>query len=228
MGSLFSVFDPVSSILFYPLNWLSVIVFLLFFPSIFFVSPNKFIKLLSNITSYLHLEFSMAIGAVKSPGLTHFFISMFILILFSNFLGLFPYVFTASRHLSITVALALPVWLGYMIYRTLSNINFFLSHLVPMGTPYPLIPFIVLIELIRTVIRPLTLSVRLAANIVAGHLLIVLVSGPMSSLPGVVILGTLIGLLLLVLLELAVSFIQRYVFRTLLSLYVIESNSPNF
>ena len=228
MGSLFSVFDPVSSILFYPLNWVSVIVFILFFPSIFFVSQNKFIKLLRAITSYLHLEFSMSIGAIKSPGLTHLFISIFLLILFSNFLGLFPYIFTATRHLRITVALALPVWLGYIIFRTLKNINFFLSHLVPMGTPYPLIPFMVLIEIIRTVIRPLTLSVRLAANMVAGHLLIVLVRGPIASIPWGLLAGTLIGLLLLVILELAVSFIQRYVFRTLLSLYVIESNSPNF
>lgn len=167
-------------------------------------------------------------GAVKSPGLTHLFISIFLLILFSNFLGLFPYVFTATRHLRITVALALPVWLGYMIFRTLKNINFFLSHLVPMGTPYPLMPFMVLIEIIRTVIRPLTLSVRLAANMVAGHLLIVLVRGPMATIPSILLTGALIGLLLLVILELAVSFIQRYVFRTLLSLYVIESNSPNF
>ena len=53
------------------------------------------------------------------------------------------------------------------------NYNFFLSHLVPTGTPYVLIPFMVIIELISRVIRPLTLSVRLAANIVAGHLLIV-------------------------------------------------------
>lgn len=97
-----------------------------------------------------------------------------------------------------------------------------------MGTPYPLIPFMVLIEIIRTVIRPLTLSVRLAANMVAGHLLIVLVRGPIASIPWGLLAGTLIGLLLLVILELAVSFIQRYVFRTLLSLYVIESNSPNF
>jgi F-type H+-transporting ATPase subunit a len=86
----------------------------------------------------------------------------------------------------------------------------------------------VLIEIIRTVIRPLTLSVRLAANMVAGHLLIVLVRGPIASISWGLLAGTLIGLLLLVILELAVSFIQRYVFRTLLSLYVIESNSPNF
>lgn len=228
MGSLFSVFDPVSSILFYPLNWASVLVFILFFPSVYFSSTNKPIKLIFSITNYLSQEFSISIGAVKTPGLVHFFVSIFILLVFRNFLGLFPYVFTCTSHLRITVALALPVWLGYILFSTAKNVNFFLSHLVPMGTPYALLPFIVLIELVRTVIRPITLSVRLAANMVAGHLLIVLISGPIATLPFILIIATLVGLLLLILLELAVSFIQRYVFRTLLSLYIIESNSPNF
>lgn len=228
MSSLFSVFDPVSSLILYPINWVSVIVFILFFPSIFYYFSTKFIKLLSIITSYLFNEFTISIGGVKTPGLAHFFVSVFILIVFSNFIGLFPYVFTSTRHLRITLALALPVWLGYMVYSTVKNINFFLSHLVPIGTPYPLIPFMVMIEIIRTVIRPITLSVRLAANIVAGHLLMVLIRSPISSASITLIGLTLIGLLLLILLELAVSFIQRYVFSTLLSLYVIESNSPNF
>ena len=227
MGSLFSVFDPTSSILLRSLNWLSVILFIFFFPARFFSSSRKFFKVRSLAINYLVKEFSMSIGLVKTPGIIHFFISIFILIVFSNFLGLFPYIFTATRHLRITVRLALPVWLGYIVFSTLKNINFFLSHLVPTGTPYPLIPFMVLIEIIRTVIRPLTLSVRLAANIIAGHLLMVLIRGPIALMSYSIIIITLGGLLLLILLELAVSFIQRYVFRTLLSLYIIESNSPN-
>lgn len=85
----------------------------------------------------------------------------------------------------------------------------------------------VIIELVRSVIRPLTLSVRLAANIVAGHLLMVLVSRPITSIRINFMLLVLSALLLLIMLELAVSFIQAYVFRTLISLYVIEVNSPN-
>merc|ERR1712080_666233 len=92
------------------------------------------------------------------------------------------YTFTATSHLSITIALSLPIWLGYMIFSSLKNINFFLPHLVPLGTPYPLIPFMVLIEIIRRIIRPITLSVRLAANIIAGHLLIVLLRGQIRSI----------------------------------------------
>merc|ERR1712110_286465 len=90
----------------------------------------------------------------------------------------------------------------------------FLSHLVPSGTPGPLIPLIVLIELVRNFIRPITLSVRLAANIVAGHLLISLVNS-----------GSLNFSALLFFLEVAVAFIQGYVFRTLRIMYISEFNA---
>ena len=76
--------------------------------------------------------------------------------------------------------LALPVWLGYMIYSTVNNLNGFLAHLTPLGTPYVLIPFMVIIELVRRFMRPLTLSIRLAANLTAGHLLIALITNPIS------------------------------------------------
>ena len=99
---------------------------------------------------------------------------------------------------------------------------------MPSGTPYILIPFIVLIELTRNIIRPLTLSVRLAANLVAGHLLITLVSSPISSSNNKIFIIIITGLLLLLILERAVAFIQAYVFRILRSLYLRERNSANF
>ena len=228
MNSLFSVFDPVSSILLFNLNWIAIYLFLVAMPQKFFLLRRKYLNLFKLAIKILKTEFTISIGKVPTPGLAFIFVSLFILIVYSNFLGLFPYIFTSTRHLSIAVRIALPLWLGYIIYSTLNNINFFLSHLVPRGTPYVLMPFIVIIELIRRVIRPLTLSVRLAANIVAGHLLIVLVRSPLVSAPWAIIILIFGGLILLVILELAVSVIQSYVFSTLRSLYVIEVNSPNF
>lgn len=102
---------------------------------------------------------------------------------------------------------------------------FILRHLVPIGTPYALIPFIVVIEIISNIIRPLTLSVRLAANIVAGHLLLTLLGGQGPSVSYFLILGVLGALLLIRVLEVAVAAIQAYVFRVLRSLYLNEVNS---
>lgn len=95
------------------------------------------------------------------------------------------------------------------------------AHLVPQGTPGLLLVFMVLVERIRNLIRPLTLSVRLGANIIAGHLLLVLLGGLCSGigLRGVVVI---IGQIVLLILEVAVAFIQSYVFVTLLVLYFGE------
>jgi F-type H+-transporting ATPase subunit a len=100
-----------------------------------------------------------------------------------------------------------------------------LAHLVPVGTPYILMPLIVIIELVRSLIRPLTLAVRLAANIVAGHLLMTLISSPLVHSEPLASRLILSGLILLIVLESAVAFIQAYVFRILRALYLGESNT---
>merc|ERR1712071_80464 len=89
-----------------------------------------------------------------SPGTLLFFIRLFMFIVANNFLGLTPYVFTASRHLRFTLSLALPLWLGRMVYILIKQFNHNIAHLVPLGTPAPLIPVIVLIETVSSIIRP--------------------------------------------------------------------------
>ena len=116
----------------------------------------------------------------------------------------------------------MPLWLGRIILSIIYQYNNLLAHLVPVGTPRFLIPVIVIIETVRNMIRPLTLSIRLAANIVAGHLLLTLLGsqGPLLSLFNLSLL--IIGLFLLLLLEVAVACIQSYVFTILSSLYLNE------
>ena len=116
----------------------------------------------------------------------------------------------------------MPLWLGRIILSIIYQYNNLLAHLVPVGTPRFLIPVIVIIETVRNMIRPLTLSIRLAANIVAGHLLLTLLGsqGPLLSLFNLSLL--MIGLFLLLLLEVAVACIQSYVFTILSSLYLNE------
>jgi len=97
-----------------------------------------------------------------------------------------------------------------------------LSHLVPQGTPNALIIFIVLIELVRNLIRPITLSVRLTANLIAGHLLISLLGGAIIRVTAFTGVFFIVIPLLLTVLELAVACIQAYVFITLITLYTTE------
>merc|ERR1711936_487553 len=156
-----------------------------------------------------------------------FFTWLFIICCTINFIGLTPYTFTPSRSISLTLGIAICVWVFIELGFIFKAIKRFLAHLVPAGTPDVLIPLIVVIELVRNFIRPITLSVRLAANIVAGHLLISLVNGGRLSL---VTTGFIIGAgLILFFLEVAVAFIQGYVFRTLSIIYLSEFNAnPSF
>jgi len=96
------------------------------------------------------------------------------------------------------------------------------AHLVPQGTPSALIPFIVLIETIRNVIRPGTLAVRLAANMIAGHLLLTLLGSTGPSLSTSILSLLIIAQILLLILESAVAIIQSYVFAVLRTLYARE------
>lgn len=170
-------------------------------------------------------EFKAVLGPAR-PGNTHICVALFFLIFSINFSGLLPYVFPASRHLACSVSLGVPLWLGFMIWGAINSPKLILAHLVPNGTPKILIPFIVLIELVRNFIRPLTLSVRLAANIIAGHLLLTLLRSLGPSLPFRGLLGLRIALLALSILESAVGMIQAYVFRILSTLYLRELNTP--
>ena len=103
-----------------------------------------------------------------------------------------------------------------------------IAHLVPLGTPVPLISFMVVVEIIRNIIRPLTLRVRLAANMIAGHLLLSLLGSQAPGSSVAVIFLIIIAITLLLVLETRVSLIQAYVFSVLSTLYFNEINTPDF
>ena len=174
------------------------------------------------VSLYLEKELIAVFGKTTIQGTIFIFISVFFFILFSNFIGLIPYIFTRTSHLSITLVLALPLWLGSIMYSIFYQYNNLLAHLVPVGTPRFLIPIIVIIETISNIIRPITLSIRLAANIVAGHLLLTLLGSQGPNLIFVNLIILIIGIVLLLLLEVAVACIQSYVFTILSSLYLNE------
>lgn len=221
--NLFSVFDP-SAIFNLSLNWLRTFLGLLIIPSIYWLIPSRYNIFWNSILLTLHKEFKTLLGPSGHNGSTFIFISLFSLILFNNFIGLFPYIFTRTSHLTLTLSLALPLWLCFILYGWINHTQHIFAHLVPQGTPAILIPFIVCIETIRNIIRPGTLAVRLTANIIAGHLLLTLLGNTGPSISYLLVTFLLIGQIALLVLESAVAIIQSYVFAVLRTLYSREVN----
>nr|AXS66594.1 ATP synthase F0 subunit 6 [Curculionoidea sp. 24 KM-2017] len=220
MANLFSSFDPSSNFNL-SLNWLSSLIGLLIIPPSLWLIPSRISLLWISILNYLHKELQIL---TSSKGSTLIFISLFSLIMFNNFLGLFPYIFTSTSHMILTLTLSLPLWVAFMVFGWINNTIHMFAHLVPLGTPPVLMPFMVCIETISNLIRPGTLAIRLSANMIAGHLLLTLLgnTGPLSNLLIINIL--IITQILLLVLETAVSFIQSYVFAVLSTLYSSEVN----
>nr|YP_008758425.1 ATP synthase F0 subunit 6 [Chlamydoselachus anguineus]ANN44610.1 ATP synthase F0 subunit 6 [Chlamydoselachus anguineus]BAO02705.1 ATP synthase F0 subunit 6 [Chlamydoselachus anguineus] len=154
------------------------------------------------------------------------FTALMLFLITINLLGLLPYTFTPTTQLSLNMAFAIPLWLTTVLMGLFNQPIISLSHLLPEGTPTPLIPILIIIETISLFIRPLALGVRLTANLTAGHLLMQLIATAafvlISIMPIVALLTSLI-LFLLTLLEVAVAMIQAYVFVLLLSLYLQEN-----
>nr|QJQ72481.1 ATP synthase F0 subunit 6 [Gerres erythrourus] len=154
------------------------------------------------------------------------FTSLMIYLISLNMFGLLPYTFTPTTQLSLNLGLAVPLWLATVVIGLRNQPTEALGHLLPEGTPTPLIPALIVIETISLLIRPLALGVRLTANLTAGHLLIQLIATAafvlLPMMPTVAILTATL-LLLLTMLEVAVAMIQAYVFVLLISLYLQEN-----
>lgn len=222
--NLFSVFDPSTNIFNLSLNWLRTLIGLFLVPYSFWITPSRINILWNNILITLFKEFKTLLRPSGKTGRSFIFISLFTLILYNNFLGLFPYIFTSTSHLTITLSLALPLWLSFIIYGWVNHTQHIFTHLVPQGTPSILMPFIVCIETIRNIIRPGTLAVRLTANIIAGHLLLTLIGNTGNILSTFILIFLLLGQTALLILEFAVAIIQSYVFAILSTLYSREVN----
>nr|DAZ91280.1 TPA_asm: ATP6 [Gammarus wautieri] len=219
MVSLFSIFDP-STPNFAHSNWTSILLFIILTPTFMWVPSGRLTKFLNQINYYITTEFKPIIK--KSPFILIIPVTLFMFIAYNNSMGLAPYIFTGTSQLTLTASLALPLWMSLTIYGWMNNTSNVLAHLIPQGTPVLIMPFMVLIETISNLIRPLTLAVRLTANMVAGHLLIVLLNSADPLAPITLTPLLFSAKLALLLLELAVAFIQAYVFSVLITLYASE------
>nr|AVN68057.1 ATP synthase F0 subunit 6 [Polyzosteria viridissima] len=225
MSNLFSVFDPSTSVMNLSLNWMSTMLGLTIIPMSFWLIPSRHYIMWNKLLMSLHMEFKTLLGKKNiNKGSSFIFISLFSMIMFNNFLGLFPYIFTSTSHMTMTLTLALPLWLSFMLFGWINNTQYMFAHLVPQGTPPVLMPFMVCIETISNMIRPGTLAVRLAANMIAGHLLLTLLGNTGPSLTSSLLTMLIITQIALLMLESAVAIIQSYVFAVLSTLYSSEVN----
>nr|UZZ44134.1 ATP synthase F0 subunit 6 [Marilia sp. XG-2021] len=224
MTNLFSIFDPSTNLSNIPLNWTSTFLILSILPYSFWIFPCRYSSIYNKFILTLHKEFKLLMNPKLFNGSTLIFISLFTLIIFNNFLGLFPYIFTSSSHMIMNLSLALPLWFSFLIFGWINNTKNMLAHLIPQGTPSALMSFMVLIESISILIRPGTLAIRLMANMIAGHLLITLMSSSALHLSNLLLFMLILCQILLLTLESAVAVIQAYVFSILSTLYSNEAN----
>nr|UWM94702.1 ATP synthase F0 subunit 6 [Mellivora capensis] len=209
---------------------LPIAIAIIMFPSMMFPSPNRLVnnRLISIQQWLIQLVSKQMLSIHNQKGQT-WALMLMSLILFigsTNLLGLLPHSFTPTTQLSMNLGMAIPLWAGAVLIGFRYKMKASLAHFLPQGTPFPLIPMLVVIETISLFIQPMALAVRLTANITAGHLLIHLIGGAalalMSISPPAAVM-TFIILILLTVLEFAVALIQAYVFTLLVSLYLHDN-----
>lgn len=155
-----------------------------------------------------------------------FVFTLFMFILFCNLLGMVPYTFTVTSHIIVTFALAMVVFIGVTVIGFIKHGARFLKLFVPSGVPIVLLPLLVVIEILSYLTRPISLSVRLFANMMAGHTMMKVFGG------FVVALGVLGGwaplafIVALTGLEIGIAFLQAYVFTILTCIYLNDAMHP--
>jgi len=159
--------------------------------------------------------------------------SLFMFICVSNLVGIIPYTFTVSTHLIVTAALALLVFFTVLIYGLYKNGLKFFKIFVPSGVPVYILPLVVFIEVLTFFLKPVSHSVRLFANMLAGHIALKVFAGFVGmlgvSLGAVGWIGGMLPLAMVVALtalELLVAFLQAYVFAILTCIYLNDAIHP--
>lgn len=216
INNLFSIFDPSTSTI--SISWISML-----FPIAVVLQKSKIQKIsitLNLIIAFIIKEVRPIIRNNKK-GIKINSIILFISIIVLNVLALIPFTFTITAQIIFVLPIRLSIWTAINIFGWKNNTKIIIAHTLPTGTPIALINFIIIIEIVSNIIRPITLSVRLCANIVAGHLLINLLRNfRILSISNIIV--SIPILIILITLETGVALIQAYVFIILISLYKTE------
>ena len=186
------------------------------------IVPTK-IQLLTELSYVLVSKMISDTAGSKAKPYFPFVFSLFMFVLFCNMLGMLPYSFTVTSHIIVTFALAAIIFLGVTIIGFVNHGIGYLKLFIPSGVPLFLLPLIVIIEIISYLSRPVSLSVRLFANMMAGHTMLKVFGGFVISLG---VLGGLLPLSFTVALtglEILIAFLQAYVFAILTCIYLNDA-----
>lgn len=192
------------------------------------VVPGRLQALAEASYEFVH---GLVVGQVGQEGKRFFpfVFTLFMFILFGNVLGLFPYAFTYTSHIAVTFGLAAIVFVTITVVALAIHGRKFFGYFFPEGAPIWLAPIIVPVEVISYLSRPVSLSVRLFANMVAGHVLLKVFATFVVLLGGLGAVGPFVAVLplsvnvILVGFELLVAFLQAYVFAILTSIYLHDA-----
>ena len=179
--------------------------------------------------------YNMVLGQIGSVVGLFFFVLIFVLfiyILFSNLVGLIPYNFATTAHLVSTLSMSSSIWFGVTIIGLVLHALSFFTLFSPEGTPLLLVPLLALIELISYIAKGLSLGIRLGANLISGHLLLLILAGfgflGLTATMGIRLTGGSVVIILITAisgLELAIAGIHSYVYSILTSSYIKDSVS---
>lgn len=220
INNLFSIFDPSSSYGAY--SWLMGIIPLIILTIRTLKSKNKKIAGLNLLGNSIEKEYKQLTKESETKSLYRFMIRIFFLVIIRNIIAIMPFNFTNTAHISITFSLRIRLWVAIIVNALVNSFGNTMAHLTPIGTPRALINFMVIIEMTSQIIRPITLAVRLMANIVAGHLLLNLLRN-FSLTRKTITISASLPIFTLVLLERGVALIQAYVITVLATLYYKET-----
>jgi F-type H+-transporting ATPase subunit a len=193
-----------------------------------FLVPSRYQSLVEMIYEF---GVSLVDEQIGKEGRKYFpiILTIFVLILFMNLIGMIPYSFTPTSHLVVTFGLSLSIFIGVTIVGFLYHGFHFFSFLLPKGAPLPLAPLLVVLELVSYLFRAVSLGVRLFANMMAGHTLVKILSGfswTMLSLGGVLAVASIVPfgvVFALIGLEIGVAVLQAYVFTILTCIYLNDA-----
>lgn len=194
-----------------------------------FIIPGRYQSIFEGVHETLLGMTNSVIVGDKGQQYFPFIFILFTFIMVCNLIGMIPYTFTLASHMIITVFFALMVFIGVNIICFKEYGLKMFALFLPPGTPIALVPMLILIELVSYIFRPISLSVRLFANMMSGHVLLKVIAGfawTMMTLNGLIFIAHIFPLMVLVLLiglELGVAMVQAYVFTMLTCMYINDA-----